>query len=75
VPTSDELPAAITQEILADVLQALPQGSAAGSSGWTYEHIKAATTCSEGARAVVLHFVQALVLGDLPRLPRLLLLA
>jgi hypothetical protein len=39
IPTSDELPAAITQEILADVLKALPWGSVAGPSGWTYEHI------------------------------------
>jgi hypothetical protein len=72
VPTSDELPAAIAQEILANVLMALPQGSAAGRSGWTYEQIKAATTRSEEARAVVLRFVQALVSGDLPYLPRLL---
>jgi hypothetical protein len=73
VPTSDELPAAITQEILADVLKAMPQGSAAGPSGWTYEHIKAATTSSsEDAREVVLRFVQASVCGDLPYLPRLL---
>jgi hypothetical protein len=49
VPTSNELPAAITQEILTNVLRALPQGSAAGPSGWTYEHIKAATTSSEKA--------------------------
>jgi hypothetical protein len=38
-----------TQEILADVLKALPQGSAAGPSGWTYENIKAATTTSKDA--------------------------
>jgi hypothetical protein len=72
VPTSDKLPAAITQEILADVLKALPQRSAAGPSGWTYEHIKAAASSSEDARAVVLRFVQALVRGNLPCLPRLL---
>jgi hypothetical protein len=44
----------------------------AGPSGWTYEHIKAATTSSEEARTVVLRFVQASVRGDLPYLPRLL---
>jgi hypothetical protein len=69
---SDKLPAAITQEILADVLKALPRGSAAGPSGWTYEHSKAATTSSEEARVAVLRFVQALVRGDLPYLSRLL---
>jgi hypothetical protein len=72
VPTSDELPAAITQEILANVLKALPQWFAAGPSGWTYEHIKAATSSSEDARAVVLRFMQALVRGDLLHLPPLL---
>jgi hypothetical protein len=72
LPTSDELPAAITQEILADVLKALPRGSTAGPSGWTYEHIKAATTSNKDVRAVVLSFVQALFRGDLPCLTRLL---
>jgi hypothetical protein len=72
VPTSNELPAAITQEILSNVLKALPQVSAAGPSGRTYEHIKAASTSSEEARAVVLCFVQAVVRGEFPHLPRLL---
>jgi hypothetical protein len=37
-----------------------------------YEHIKAATSSSEDARAVVLRFTQALVRGNLPHLPCLL---
>jgi hypothetical protein len=69
VPTSNELPVPITQEILTNVLRALPQGSAAGPSGWTYDHIKAATTSSEEARAVVLRFAQAVVRGDIPIYP------
>jgi hypothetical protein len=72
VPTTDEPPATITEEILANVLKAVPNGSATGPSGWTNEHMKAATSGSEEARSVVLRFVQALVHGQLPHLPRLL---
>jgi hypothetical protein len=72
VPTSEVPPAAVTEQILAKVLKSLPHGSAAGPSGWTYEHIKAATSTSEDARAAVLHLMQAVVRDDLPHLPRLL---
>jgi hypothetical protein len=72
VPTTDEPPATITEEILANVLNAVPKGSAASPFGCTHEHIKAATSSSEEARSMVLRFVQALVHGKLPRLPRLL---
>jgi hypothetical protein len=72
VPTTDEPPATITEEILANVLKAVPKGSATGPSGWTFEHTKAATSSSEEARSVVLRFVQALVHGKLSHLPRLL---
>jgi hypothetical protein len=65
-------PAAVTAQILAKVLKSVPQGSAGGPSGWTYEHIKAATSSSSNARAAVLRFMQAMVRGDLPHLPRLL---
>jgi hypothetical protein len=53
-------------------MKALPHGSAAGLSGWTYEHIKAATASSEDAKAMVLRLIQAVVRGDLPHLSRLL---
>jgi hypothetical protein len=70
--TPDTPPAAVTGEILSKVLTSLPHGSAAGPSGWAYEHIKAATSSSEDARAAVLRFVQTADRGDLPHLPRLL---
>jgi hypothetical protein len=60
VLSSNTPPAAITEETLCRVLRALPHGSAAGTSGWTYEHIKAAATSSEGARGAVLRLVQAM---------------
>jgi hypothetical protein len=42
-------------------MRALPHGSVAPPSGWTYEHIKAATTSSEDAKAAVLRLIQAVV--------------
>jgi hypothetical protein len=65
-------PTSITEEILTNVLKAVPKGSTAGPSGWTYKHTKAATSSSEEARSMVLRYVQALVHGKLPDLPRLL---
>jgi hypothetical protein len=72
VPTSEEAPAIVTEEILANVLKGLPQGSAAGPSGWTYEHSKAATTSNEDTRVTVLQLVNSIVQGTLPHLPHLL---
>jgi hypothetical protein len=74
-PPPNTPPAVITEEILGKVMKALPHGSAAGLSEWTYEHIKAATTSSEDAKAAVLCVIQAVGRGDLPHLPRLWTLA
>jgi hypothetical protein len=71
VPTSEMPPAAVTEQILAKVLKSLPHGSAVEPSGWTYEHIKAATSTSEGACVAVLRLVAA-VCRDLPHRPHLL---
>jgi hypothetical protein len=72
VPTADEPPATITEEILANALKAVPKGSTTGPSGWKYEHIQAATSSTEEARSVVHRFVQALVHSKLAHLPGLL---
>jgi hypothetical protein len=50
-PAAEECPVQITPGILAKVLDKVPRGSAAGPSGWTYEHVKA--TVKAG---VVRHF-------------------
>jgi hypothetical protein len=63
-------PAAITKENLGRVMKALPHESAAGPSGWTYEHIMAATTTSKDARSTVLCILH--VRGDMPYLSCLL---
>jgi hypothetical protein len=49
----------ITEEIIHEFLKAMPQGSTAGPSGWTYEQIMAATTSSEDAKVAVLRLIQA----------------
>jgi hypothetical protein len=72
VPTSEEAPAIVTEEILAKVLKGLPQGSAAGLSGWTYEHSKAATTSNEHTGVIVLQLVNSIVQGTLTHIPHLL---
>jgi hypothetical protein len=62
VPMLEVSPVAIAEAILAKILNASPQGLAAGLGGWTYEHIKATTsssiTTSKDARAAVLRLTQ-----------------
>jgi hypothetical protein len=65
---SSAAPATISEATLAKDIMTWPQGTAAGPSGWTYEHIKAGTSCSEYTSAAVLRFVQDVVQGDLPHL-------
>ena len=60
----------MTLDILSDVLQALPKGSAPGPSGWTYEHIKAATQA--GNCCALLGVINVMIRGDLPHVPELL---
>jgi hypothetical protein len=62
----------ILEGTLRQVLKATPQDSAAGPSGWTHEHIKAATSVSEAALCAVLDMVCAVTSGALPQLPSLL---
>ena len=49
VDVSDTVPVQITAAILAKALQRLPRGTSGGSSGWNYEHIKAACAGYAGA--------------------------
>lgn len=62
----------VTLEVLKKVLRVLPRGSAAGLSGWTYEHIKAATKTPDSAVHATLRLINAIVKGKLPHLPELL---
>jgi hypothetical protein len=70
-PAAEECPAQITSGILAKVLDKVPYGSAAGPSGWTYEHVKAAVKASQEAEIAVLELMSAMVQGKLPHVPAL----
>lgn len=72
VPATTAAPVTVTLEMLRNVLKALPRGSAPGPSGWTYEHIKAATNGMDSALEVTLHVINAIVSGALPHVPALL---
>jgi hypothetical protein len=71
-PAAEECPAQITSGILVKVLDKVPRGSAAGPSGWTYEHVKAAMKASLEAENAMLELMSALVQGKLPHVPALL---
>jgi hypothetical protein len=72
IPECTAPPLLIVEETLRQVLKETPQGSTAGPSGWTYEHIKAATSVSEAAFYAVLDMVCAVASGAIPHLPSLL---
>ena len=54
------------------MLRQLPKGAAAGPSGWTYEHVKAATHTPDSAISAALELINAILAGGLPHLPELL---
>jgi hypothetical protein len=57
---------------LQHVLCTLPRGSAAGLSGWTYEHIRTAATASAHGFQAVLQILNVLLAGTLPSIAELL---
>jgi hypothetical protein len=61
----------VTAEIIYDVLRALPKGSSAGPSGWTYEHITAALKDCDALNAAS-RFLNVIIGGHMPHLPDLL---
>jgi hypothetical protein len=54
------------------VLCTLPRGSAAGLSGWTYEHMRNAATASANGFQAVLQMLNVLLAGTLPYIAELL---
>ena len=71
-PAADTECAQVSEELMERVLARLPKGRAAGPSGWTYEHIQAATNASPRAREAARTFVNTMLAGDVPHLPDLL---
>jgi hypothetical protein len=72
VPVTSAMPVTVSQDMLVEVLHELPKGSAPGPSGWTYEHIRAATSTTNSALGALLALMNAILSGKLPHLPVLL---
>jgi hypothetical protein len=73
MPAETGVPALqVDEDTLRAVLLRVPKGSAAGPSGWTYEHVRSAALHSEAAFDATLSFVNAMLSGDLPHCPNLL---
>lgn len=71
-PATTTAPVHVSLEVFRDVLRQLPKGAAAGPSGWTYEHVKAATQTPDSAIGAALELINAILAGGLPHLPELL---
>ena len=59
-------PAGADADRFLGIIQCLPQGTAAGLSGWTYEHVPAAGWHSQRARDRIRGFMNDLLSGDIP---------
>jgi hypothetical protein len=64
-------PAAVTVEQVGAVLRHLKTGKAAGPSGMTYEHVKAAVTGNEEGMLVLQELINLMLSGTLPHCPEL----
>jgi len=62
----------ITDEIVQQVLSRLSSSKAPGPSGWTYEHISAASRGSPLARKAITRLMNEIVAGRFPQIPELL---
>jgi hypothetical protein len=61
----------MTEEAFQRVLERLPHGSAPGLSGWTYDHLRAATGTSPTATAAILALMNLIISVCLPDIPSL----
>jgi hypothetical protein len=59
-PVATEPAVDITEDTQREVLRTVQRGSAGRPSGWTFEHVKAATSASEDAFAAVLRLVRTI---------------
>lgn len=71
VDVSDTMPVQITAEILFKALQRLPRGLSVGASAWIYKHFKGTCACA-GMFNPTLYFMNHIVAGNLPDIPRTL---
>ena len=62
----------IDAEVLVKILKQLSVGSAAGASGWRYEHLMAAVEAEDAELDALLKFINLVLEGRLPHIPELL---
>eukprot|EP00892_Ulva_mutabilis_P006222 jgi/Ulvmu1/3972/UM181_0006.1 len=65
-------PPTVNEDTMHQILRHLPNGSAAGLSGRTYKHVRAAGLAFDAARTQMVQFVNIVLRGELLHLPRLL---
>jgi hypothetical protein len=69
VPPASAPAPVVTEEAFQRVLKRLPRGSAPGLSGWTYDHLRAATGTSPTATTAILALINLIISGiplDIP---------
>eukprot|EP00892_Ulva_mutabilis_P006577 jgi/Ulvmu1/4291/UM002_0011.1 len=71
-PPIDTAAPHITVDDLERVLGNLPNSSAPGLSGWTYEHVRSAASASTEARDAILHLINQVISGQFPQVTALL---
>ena len=69
-PNTPHIP--ITAAVLKKRLKRLPKGSAAGPSGWTYEHLQAVAYGTSAGFEALLELINAILEGELEDTPELL---
>ena len=71
-PPIDTAAPHITEDHLQRVLGNLPNSSAPGLSGWTYEHVRSAASASTAARDAILRLINQVISGQFPQVTALL---
>ena len=71
-PPDDPPPLLLTHRVLKKVMKRFPSGSAAGPSGFTFEHLKAALQGSRSCRDRTIEFVNQVIGDEMPPMPEML---
>ena len=71
-PPTDPPPLLLTHRVRKKVMNRFPRGSAAGPSGFTFEHLKAALQGSRYCHDRTIEFVNKVISGEMPPMPEML---
>ena len=72
VPHRREPAPQLEEEAVSKLLQSLPKDSAAGASGWRYEHLQSAVRANPQVLPVLTQFINLTLEGRVPHIPELL---